>query len=251
MVKLSFSKWSKYKVLKKSPDLKPHLPETYWIREESFWRLLNKFGEVILKPSGSYGGHGVLLIKSLGNMEFKVQAGPKQETISGKTNLYGYMKKRINKNFIVQRRISLASVNKRPFDLRVMVQRLRKSPWEVTGKLAKVAGKGYIITNMRRSSGTILPVKIAIKRSPLKRFPISDLLYNIDQVALLTAKQLKQYYPNVRAIGIDMGLDDNGNIWIIEANFKPVYSLFLKLKNKSMYRKIQSYRAYCKQKQSP
>jgi len=38
-----------------------------------------------------------------------------------------------------------------------------------------------------------------------------------------------------------MGLDRNGRVWIIEANFKPMKRLFLKLKDKSMYRKIVAY----------
>jgi hypothetical protein len=242
MNKRSWSKWAKYKVLRKSEHLLPHLPKTLWMKEHAFWRLLNKYDEIIVKPSGSSGGYGVLLIKSLGNLKFQIQAGSNKKRITGKTNLLKNVRKRISKNFIVQRRIALASINGRPFDLRVMVQRLRNSPWEITGKLAKVAGKGYIITNMRRSKGAILPVSSAIKRSQLKGLPASELLSHIDQVALTTANQLKKYYPKIRTIGIDMGLDKGGKVWIIEANFDPAKSLFLKLNNRSMYRKIISFR---------
>src|SRR5665647_912604 len=117
MGKLSWSKWTKYKVLKKSKVLIPHLPKTYWMKKPSLWKLLNKFDEVIVKPSGSYGGNGVLLIRSLGDLKFEIQAGPRKKLISGQANLWDYIKKRTSKNFIVQRRISLATVNKRPFDL--------------------------------------------------------------------------------------------------------------------------------------
>jgi hypothetical protein len=241
MDKLSWSKWTKYKVLKKSEELIPHLPTTYWMKKKSFWRLLNKYDAIIVKPSGSFGGHGVLLIKSLGGMEFQVQAGTKKKRISGKTKLFNYVSHKTSKHFIVQRRIALASIKGRPFDLRVMVQRLRNSPWEVTGKLAKIAGKGYIITNMRRSHGTLLPVEKAIYRSQLKRLSTNALLSHIDQIALLTANQLGKYYPAVRTMGIDMGLDKSGKVWIIEANFNPANSLFRKLKDRSMYRKIRSF----------
>lgn len=241
MVKMSMSKWSKYKVLKKSNGLVPHLPETSWMKESSFWRLLNKYGELILKPAASSGGHGVLLVTSLGKLKYEVQDGSRKKRIHGKTNLLAYVKKRTTTSYIVQRRISLASVNRCPYDLRVMVQRRPKSSWQVTGKLAKVAGKGFIITNMRRSNGRILPVQTAINRSVLKRISTRNLLSTIDRVALSTAEQLKRYYPSIRTIGIDMGLDVKGKVWIIEANFAPMNALFLKLKDKTMYRKIMSY----------
>ncbi|NHN30485.1 YheC/YheD family protein [Paenibacillus agricola] len=241
MSRRSSSKWSKYKVLKKSQSLVRYLPATYPLKKKPFWRLLNQYDEVIVKPTGSYGGRGVLLIKALGGQKFLVRAGAKRKKITGTTKLLNYVRPPSSKNLIVQQRISLATINGRPFDLRVMVQRLRKSSWEITGKLAKVAGKGYIITNMRRSHGSILPVKKAIQRSQLKSLSTHSLLAHIDQVALLTAKQLKSYYPRIRSIGIDLGLDKSGKVWIIEANFKPAASLFLNLKDKSMYRRIRFF----------
>jgi len=43
-------------------------------------------------------------------------------------------------------------------------------------------------------------------------------------------------------LGLDIGIDTSGKPWIIEANFTPAKSLFLKLKEKSMYHRIMSYK---------
>jgi D-alanine-D-alanine ligase-like ATP-grasp enzyme len=173
---------------------------------------------------------------------YEVHVGPKKTTLTSKTSLFAHIKKISSRNYLVQQRIPLATVNGRPFDLRVMVQRHLKSPWQVTGKLAKVAGKGFIVTNVLRSSGKVVSVEYALKHSALHSMSVSDLLSQMDKVALHAAKQLSPYYPLVREMGVDMGLDKKGNIWIIEVNFVPMHGLFAKLKDKSMFRKIQSFK---------
>jgi hypothetical protein len=242
VAKLSSSKWSKHKVMMKSSALRPHLPETHWMRSAALWKLLSKYGEVILKPAGSYGGSGVIRVRSLGSGQYEVHAEARKTLHAGKEALYVYLKKRISKNYIVQKRISLAAVGSCPFDLRVMVQRHPgKQDWRVTGKLAKVAGKGYIITNVRRSHGRIVPVTSALKRAGITQRSTEAMLKDIDRVALRAAKQLRRYYPWLRTTGIDMGIDTQGRVWIIEANFAPMLGLFLKLKDKSMYKRIVAY----------
>ncbi|WP_425262328.1 YheC/YheD family protein [Paenibacillus pectinilyticus] len=44
-------------------------------------------------------------------------------------------------------------------------------------------------------------------------------------------------------MGIDFGIDQHHKLWIIEINFYyPSHELFIKLKDKTMYRKIKSLR---------
>ncbi|MFD0698837.1 YheC/YheD family protein [Paenibacillus sp. GCM10027628] len=239
--KLSTSKWTKYKILNRSEILRTHLPQTVWLKQRSFHRMIDKYGQVIIKPTGSYGGKGVICIKRIAPQSYQIHDGPHKNTFADKVNLYAHLKKKIHRNYIVQERISLATVNGRPFDLRVMVQRHSNSPWQVTGKLAKIAGKGFIVTNIRMSSGKVVSVRQALKHSTLKNMSISELIARMDKVALASAEQLSLSYPSVRTMGVDMGLDIKGDIWIIEVNFVPMLGLFLKLKDKSIYRKIRSF----------
>ncbi|MBD0380802.1 YheC/YheD family protein [Paenibacillus sedimenti] len=242
MAKLCTSKWTKYKILRRSEKLKASLPETAWLNESSFWRMIDKYGQVIIKPTGSYGGKGVIRIKKIEPESFQVHDGPQKKIFDDKSKLYTHIKKKIKRNYLVQERIPLATAGGRPFDLRVMVQRRTKSPWQVTGKLAKVAGKGFIVTNVRMSSGKVVTVDHALNHSELKSMSKSALLSQMDKVALASSKQLSPSYPWVHTMGIDMGLDKKGKVWIIEVNFAPMLGLFLKLKDKSMYSKIKSFR---------
>src|SRR5690606_25626954 len=133
-------------------------------------------------------------------------------------------------------------VGNNPIDIRVIVQRKRKSSeWIVTGKIAKVARDGYIITSAAKE---LVPVEEAIKRSSLNSELKQKMLNELDQVSLNTARQLEKYYTKSRLIGLDMGIDQEGKIWIIEANLTPNIAMFNKIEDKSDYETIKRYQNY-------
>lgn len=243
MSNLSTSKWTKYKILRKSKRLQAYLPETAWLSVSSFWRMLNKHGQIILKPTGSYGGNGVIRVKAIGSSTYECQDGAKKRTYTNLEDVNAYIKKKAKKPYIVQQRINLATKNGRPFDLRVMVQRRPKGDWQVTGMLAKVAGKGFIVTNIRRSGGKVVTVENALQHSGLQHLQSSALIADLHAVALRTAAQLGPSYRWVKTMGIDMAWDKQGHVWIIEVNFAPMLELFLKLPNKAAFHKIKSFHA--------
>jgi glutathione synthase/RimK-type ligase-like ATP-grasp enzyme len=239
------NKWIKYLYLKSSSRLVPYLPETKKMKEESFGMLMAKYGKIIVKPIGGSRGRGVIQVKGLGNNEFQIHIEKRKKKLQGTENTYNYIKKLIGSgSYIVQRRISRAKINGRPFDMRVIVQRTRYSAkWKVTGKVAKVAGRGYIVSNITRSKGTLLLVKTAIRRcSSLRRLSQKTLQSKLDRIALLSARKLSTLFRYHRIYGLDLGLDKKGHVWIIEANLFPSRSHFRKLKDKTMYRRITAYK---------
>lgn len=238
----SRNKWKKYLVLLKSSRVAPHLPETHKLKKRHFRSMLEKYGSIVVKPVNGSGGAGVLFVYERdGGKKYAVQSGAKRKTYSSLTKAYRRVRRATKQKRIVQRKISLARIKNRPFDLRVMVQRKRgSSDWKVTGKLAKVAGPGYSVTNIRRSGGKVLPFDTAIRSSNIRNASASRIGRSVDRLSLAATRRLRKKYP-IRICGLDVGLDRGGKAWIIEANFTPDITLFKKLKDRSMYRKIVKY----------
>ena len=237
-----YGKFSKHRIMSQSTEISQALPETHKMNMDVFWRMLGKYGKVIIKPTGAYGGSGVIQVAQNGKGKYAVHFESVVRHFNSKAALGDFIHGRASKGCIVQRRIALARVDGRPFDLRVMVQRKNtSSAWIVTGKLAKVAGKGFIVTNIKRSHGKVTTVESAIARAKLSAKK-ADLVGKIDKLALQTATHLGQHYRNLRTVGLDLGIDRNGKVWIIEANFLPMLALFNYLKDKTMYRRICSYK---------
>ncbi|HZG78552.1 MAG TPA: YheC/YheD family protein [Paenibacillus sp.] len=240
-MRYSRSKYRKHVILMKSPAIVPHLPETRRFDREAFRSFLEQYGHVIVKPVGGWGGDGVISVSTGSDGRVEARFGKLRKSFYDANDAYAYVRSVLpGRSCIVQRRISLATVNGKPFDLRVMVQRKRGGSWMVTGKLAKVAGAGYLITNVRRSGGKVVSFSEAMRQSNLHGVSAAETERRIDALALAAAEHLQRYY-RIRVCGLDVGLDDRGKIWIIEANFTPDLGLFRKLKDRSTYRRILEF----------
>lgn len=242
MTRKSETKLTKYRILRSNASLTKSLPRTRSFSRASFYSFIRRYSKVIAKPVSGSGGAGVIMISRATSDCYKVHRGAARKMFRGANRTFRYVRRRLVSRYLLQQGISLARVGGRPFDVRVMVQRRSGSGWSVTGMLAKVAGRGYMITNVRRSGGYVLPLSTAIRRSNIRSANSAAIIARLRRVALLAASRLSSYYTAQRVFGFDMGIDESGKVWIIEANLRPDITLFLKLKNKRMYRTILSYR---------
>ncbi|HZG14356.1 MAG TPA: YheC/YheD family protein, partial [Candidatus Bathyarchaeia archaeon] len=54
----------------------------------------------------------------------------------------------------------------------------------------------------------------------------------IDQVISLLPSFLEQYHGRLVELGIDIGIDTNGHVWIIEVNSKPGRTVFRQISDR-------------------
>ncbi|SDW76451.1 YheC/D like ATP-grasp [Marininema mesophilum] len=239
-MKVSY-KWSVHRNLIKT-NIKSSLPTTMLYSAGVFTRMLSKFGLLVLKPSGGTGGHGVTLVCSNPKGGYTVQLNQNTKQIPDANSLIEWVKKLTNNTqtrYLVQECVSLAQIKGRPFTIRTITQRRSNSKWVLTGWVAKTAGKGFFITN-GRSGGSVYTVEQAIALSNASKNS-ERILRDLRDISLGAAQFLGKTAPRQRVVGFDMGVDKEGKVWIIEANPKPRYNAFLKLKDHKMYRKIMDF----------
>jgi hypothetical protein len=242
-MRVSVGKWTKHKLMSKDERLSSYLPDTQYLNRSSLNIMLDKYNQIMVKPCFGYQGLGIIQISSLSDEEFELHIGHRKIIINGKEKIYDYLKEnhfpRKRQRYIVQQRIPLAKINNNPFDIRVMVQRKKKSlEWVVTGKLAKVAANNFVVTNAAKA---VLTVENAIEKSMINNEKIKDIVMELEEVSLLIAQQLANSYTKKRVYGIDLGIDFEGKVWIIEANLTPAVSMF-KFLNDGSYETINSYK---------
>lgn len=244
MASAAKNKWQKYRYLQKYKPLAPYIPETRIMSEQAFWELLAKYGHVMVKPIWGSRGRGVIQVSLTGVSRYELHNENNRTTLWREADVNNYIRGVMGTDeYMVQQRVERPKINGRPFDMRVIIQRKLHSPeWKVTGKVIKVAGEGYVVSNISRSNGKVLKFKPGIEQSSIRHLSARQLESEIDRIALLSAKRLSSYFPGHRIYGLDIGLDTNGHIWIIEANLYPSRSHFLKLKDKTMYYRIIRYK---------
>ncbi len=237
-----FSKMRKYNKMKNRLP-KEVLPDTRTFNRGTFNGMLAHYQHIVLKPDNGRKGRGVVKIVTLRSGRYEVHFKKRKMVITGHHNLSQLVKKiTSSKRYVIQQYIPLARIKGRPIDFRVIVQRYRgQQDWKVTGQVAKVAGSGYFITNVRPTNGRVLTLKNGIEHSTITKSP-KVITPRLHEIARKSAQVLGEGFPSLNIIGFDVAIDNSGKVWVLEANFDPGLSHFRKLKDKSMLKMITAYK---------
>ncbi|MBB6729454.1 YheC/YheD family protein [Cohnella zeiphila] len=232
-------KWELHRFYSKDGVIRRHMPPTAVYGRESLRSYLNQYGSVYIKPNYEHQGAGIVKAwkTDSGRYTYVKVRGRAAPALPSADALHRKLNLRNRPIHIVQKAIPLARAGGRPFDIRVMMMRHR-GRWTYVGMLAKVAGAGSVITNVRRGKGHVLTVSEALRQAGQegaagKTEKLKELSYRI-------CGRFDRYKYS-RQIGIDYGIDRSGHLWLIEVNFDyPSHSLFAKLQDRSVYRRIKS-----------
>ncbi|PPA69138.1 YheC/YheD family protein [Jeotgalibacillus proteolyticus] len=240
---MQITKWKQYKILMEDPELRVYLPVTKRFSECTLWEMVKEYKVVMIKPSRGRLGFNIYQVSQLNEVEdlYEVHHEGSIIKFAGKDETYSFIKSKIKPNrYIVQQKIHLIRAEQRLIDFRVMVQRRRNSPdWYVTGKFARLGLLRYIVTNAAKD---ILTVEDAMQKTSLNSGQIRKAIKVMDEIALSAIPHLTAIRPESRVIGFDFGVDEDGKVWIIEANFKPMVFPFKMLEDDSMYKTIESFK---------
>lgn len=233
------SKWGLYLYFYNSPEIRPYLPPTDIFSHSTLHQYLSSYHSVYIKPDREHTGKGIIKVTEEKGGYSYVRVKGKIKHTRNIEKLYQKLKKKIGiKRHVIQKSIPLAKIKKRRFDIRVMMMRDKKGKWKYVGMLAKVAGPNSIITNVRRGRGYVLKVHRALGRF----MPGSQIEQVIEKMIQLSYKICHYFngYKKSSEIGVDLGIDREGNISVIEVNYeKPSHHLFKRLRDKTMYKKIR------------
>ncbi|MGE6260176.1 YheC/YheD family protein [Heyndrickxia sporothermodurans] len=230
------SKWSQYHALTANHSLKSFVPNTALLTKGTLYNFLTKYKEIIIKPCLGQRGIGIVQISTNNHLSYEIHSGRTKFTTSTFEETFHFIEKHFlsKKYYIVQQKLLLATINDCPMDVRVITQKV-DSTWKVTGKIVKVAGNNFIITNAAQK---LLFLEDAIQNSNIPHINFQKLEDKIDELCISAAIQLEEHNAKITIVGFDIGITQQGSVWIIEGNYIPDLSMFNKLSDKGIYRNI-------------
>ncbi|RKL69127.1 hypothetical protein CR203_03570 [Salipaludibacillus neizhouensis] len=237
------NKYKMYLALKKNKNLLRHLPDTKMWSKVNFYNMLEKYKSIVVKPNNGQQGQRIYFVKAI-KSRYELYINKKRKVFKKKKDLYNYIRiATLKRRFIIQREVDLAKIEGKRFDFRIIVQRkTRMLPWVVNGVLVRKAGKGYKVTNRRRH-GIVLSLEDALKSMNVtnerKEFKVKE----IQKISHMAAETLGRSFPNQRIFGVDIGMKEDGSLYIFELNRWPLLHGFRLLKDKSYIRKIMTYKS--------
>lgn len=227
------NKWETHLALQTIPEVADYLPPTKLVEtNEDIAEFLDRYGSIFLKPSTGSLGRRIIKVSADQQGFYRYMYRSKEKnTVEGITTdfnslvqqLKPLMGKRI---YVVQRDLNLARFEDCPFDIRVLVQKDMWGKWRRTKIYVRKAAPNSFLSNL---SDGARPKSIS---AVLK--DVFDVDFTVRQGLGEEIRRAVNLIPPALEngtgqiwgeLGIDLGLDCDGRIWLIEINSKPFRAL--------------------------
>lgn len=225
-------KWQTYKILSENVNLQSYIPDTRLITNfKQVDNMIKKYRSVYLKPvNGCQGRNIIKVVKKGTNTGYEYQYTLNNKVYRGRASnlvqLKRYLSKVMrNRSYIVQKQINLIKSNGNILDVRILVQKDNSGHWGITGMAGRVGGNGAITSNIS-SGGQGKKVRTELMRNFNDEEKVNEIINEIEMVAIESARTLEKSIGKSGEMGIDIGIDQNGKVWFIEANLRPARFIF-------------------------
>ncbi len=233
-----FDKWEIHEKLISDGNINQFLPSSILNPSlEQINELLDTHQHLYIKPAKGSLGYGIHQIIKLKNDPYYYCRFRTKD--QNRLRRYSTLQRLIKQQFptgyddmIFQQGVNLIKIKNNPVDFRVHTNKNEYGRWQVSAMAAKVAGLGSVTTHIK-SGGEIKTVAETIEEAGLTRAHLEKL----KTTALLLSKKIDENIDGfIGEIGFDLGIDNQGKVWMFEANSKPGRTIFsnTKLRNDDM-----------------
>ncbi len=220
-----FNKWEVTSWLESDPRLRTFLPRTALLTGP---QVLHEFAKhhqtIFIKPIHGSLGVGIIRISRNQNgfyASLRTKRGLAEEFhADGMKGIYRRYRARImGSPHIVQEGVPLVQWGQRPFDVRVLMQKDRSGVWKRTKVYMRIAAEGEFISNLTTGGEACSLAALSEVDRPLKPARIRRQIHTL--AALIPAVVEDGSQRLLGELGIDLGIAEDGRIYIIEVNSKP------------------------------
>lgn len=235
------NKWRAHEVLSQNPNLRKWLPETHLFNGQlsKLKEMLRRYRVVYLKPITGTGGRGILRVERK-NGQYRLlgrdrQRAKKFALVRQESSLLQRVKRWVGRDrYLLQQGLDLALIPDRSIDIRLLIQKDSTGNWDITGMGVRVGPKNSATANLHGGGK-------AVRAEPfLKEYfgeeTANEIIQECKQLAYQTAQTIEAYFGRMIELGLDIGIDVLGRVWLIEVNPKPGRDIFREMGQTQLYR---------------
>lgn len=219
-----FDKWRMHVELSRNERLRRYLPETaLYGGLHDLERFLSAYRTVYVKPVGGSLGLGIIRLQRTAH-GFVAAHQPGETLLIHRAPTVRELARivaRLTRRgpYVIQQGLPLARWNGRPFDVRILMQRTTGGAWTLTKMFSRITAPGRFTANLTRG-GQGCRIGLLLRRVYGKRH--AALHRSLQEAGFEIAREIEGSVPGVVGeLGLDLGLDRRGRIWLIEVNSKP------------------------------
>lgn len=241
-----FNKWDMYQWYSRNPDFSSKLPFTcvYQSAEDVFDQL-EKYGRVFIKPLSGLGGHRITQIQQSGDgcvFQYRENGVNRNNVLGSREEAVEFIERRFSRGkYLIQQPIDLIQIDGGVTDFRCIMQKDQSAAWVCRAIIGRCGDKGSVVSNIS-SGGTAFCIdSLPVRSLPLPENKAVHLGKDIAAFAYKVCRALDQYGVNCGTLGLDIGVDIHGNLWLIEINNRdPDPTIALDIRDRPLYVKLKT-----------
>ena len=254
-----FDKWDLYDRLSKLDTMSSHLPVTIkGDKAINIIQMLNQYGHVYIKTRRGSCGKGVIRIEKHDPDKFRYYysyGGKLFSEIFTEQELMKILYRFFaHKPFIIQKPIDLMKKGQCIIDFRSEVQKNKNGQLIVAGTTARIGRpRSPIASNTHKEDYYTIEkfMKDTMQFDAKRAYVFQE---KINRFLQTVFRAVEQVYGPFGEIGIDFGLDTQGQLWLIECNSKSakvaLYNAFGRQKVRQSFRNMLQYAQYLFERQN-
>ncbi|WP_077601535.1 YheC/YheD family protein [Oceanobacillus sojae] len=209
-----------YNTLIEDGTFAKYIPDTIQISDfDSLIQFIQKHHQAILKPRVGHKGIGVYLINKIDVDSYQLFVNNSEKTLSAE-ELKAYIEDLISdKVYLAQQYIQSITTEGSPFDCRIRLEKNEEGKWGVAIYLIRIGSNNKVVSNVSQGGGVQ-------KLLPFIKFHYPEdwkhIKAEFDYVAEYLPPKLETLYQKqTSSLGIDIGINTDGRIYIFEVNAAP------------------------------
>jgi hypothetical protein len=214
-------KWDVYEKMIEHPLLSPYVPKTARLQSAAdILHMIRREQAIICKPEHGAGGRGIYVIqKTDGKLHICDASGQTTALVEQKSKLEQWTTALLqHHSYLIQPFLPLQTKANEPFDVRFLFQKDGIGKWIERCRAVRVGRPGTFIANVRAGAD-------ACDFSEwIRSFPASPRVLIIDGIETIIRalpSYMDEQFGPLFELGIDIGITEEGAVWIIDVNSKP------------------------------
>ncbi|WP_080872498.1 YheC/YheD family protein [Oceanobacillus timonensis] len=186
---------------------------------KEMYRYLDEYNKIVLKPGKGLRGKGIYIIEKKDKNLFLI-GFQKNKWDVDLNNLEAFYDEALKgKNYIVQKYVTSRTPQGDPFDCRVHVEKDGTGKWAIAKIYVRIGIGQSVISNVNQGGGISDPQEFL-------KANFSDQWKKLYQNLLKLGKEIPAKMEQLRgthimSLGLDIGIDKNGKLYLFEVNDGP------------------------------
>ncbi len=241
-----FNKWDMYQWFSGKADINIQIPFTsVYKATQDVFDSLEKFNKVYIKPVAGLRGHGVIQVaRENGTYVFRYREDGVnlRKVMQNKDQADEYIRDKFaHGRYLIQQAIELIQFRGGVVDFRCIMQKDQSKEWVCKAIIGRYGERDSVVSNISSGGRAFKINKINKIALPLSDEKIAHLDDEISFSALQVCRALDEYGLNCGTLGLDIGVDNKENLWLIEINNRdPDPSIALNVRDWSLYKNLKT-----------